>query len=98
MPNWFSKSLSDLCNKLLVKCPETRLGCSKNYCADVRNHAWFSDINWQMLLKQEIEAPFKPDLKTFSNTSSTSQLLDNEINSSTTTANTDQYKSVFETF
>jgi hypothetical protein len=39
----------------------TRLG-SKGDADEIVNHPWFSDINWDKLMKEELESPFIPDM------------------------------------
>jgi protein kinase A len=54
-----------LIQKLLVRRQATRLGnLSKGYL-DVKNHLWFekSSVNFKALLKKEMDAPWKPEVK-----------------------------------
>jgi hypothetical protein len=43
----FTPHARDLCNKLLAKDPDTRLG--KDGCVDVMLHPWFGDLDWDRL-------------------------------------------------
>lgn len=54
-----SKEAKDLITKLLVRDKNQRLG-AKNDAQEIMVHPWFKDINWEMLLKKQIPAPFKP--------------------------------------
>jgi protein kinase A len=54
-----------LIQKLLVRRQAARLGnLSKGYL-DVKNHLWFeeSSVDFKALLKKEIDAPWKPEVK-----------------------------------
>lgn len=54
----FSNTSTDLCNRLLDKDPNTRLG-SKG-CEEIMAHAWFKDINWEMIISDRQKPPFIP--------------------------------------
>uniref|UniRef100_A0A4X2L6K7 Protein kinase C n=1 Tax=Vombatus ursinus TaxID=29139 RepID=A0A4X2L6K7_VOMUR len=58
-PNWLQKDAKDLLVKLFVREPERRLGIK----GDIRQHAFFKEINWEELERKEIEPPFKPKVK-----------------------------------
>lgn len=46
-----------------------RYGNLKNGTEDLRNHKWFKDIDWLALYNRNIEAPYKPTIKSTSDTS-----------------------------
>ena len=48
-----SDNLKDIINKLLDKNQVTRLG-SKSDADEIVNHPWFSDIDWDKLIKKEL--------------------------------------------
>lgn len=52
---------NDLLLGLLKRDPELRLGI--NGASEVKDHAFFHDIDWQRLLRRRVEPPFKPTLK-----------------------------------
>lgn len=54
----FSNTSTDLCKRLLDKDPNTRLG-SKG-CEEIMAHAWFKDINWEMIISDRQKPPFIP--------------------------------------
>ncbi|XP_007441354.1 protein kinase C theta type isoform X1 [Python bivittatus] len=58
-PRWLDKIARDLLVKLFVREPERRLGVKGN----VRQHAFFQEINWEALEKKEVEPPFRPVVK-----------------------------------
>ena len=57
-----SDNLKDIINKLLDKNQATRLG-SKSDADEIVNHPWFADINWDKLIKKELDPPFLPDME-----------------------------------
>jgi len=57
-----STNAKDFIEKCLQKNQKQRLGSQKDF-EDVKSHPWFSDINWEALLKKEVEPPFKPKLR-----------------------------------
>lgn len=48
-----SKEVQDLIAKLLVKNPVDRLGTKGHL--EIKNHAWFSDVDWSKLMKKEVD-------------------------------------------
>jgi serum/glucocorticoid-regulated kinase 2 len=57
-----SDLLKDLITKLLDKNQATRLG-SKNDADEIVNHPWFKGMDWDKLMKKELDAPFQPDME-----------------------------------
>jgi hypothetical protein len=53
-----------------------RLGCLKNGVREIKEHLWFTEINWEALLAKRIPPPIVPEL---SSTTDVSQfdLIDN---------------------
>jgi serine/threonine protein kinase len=49
MQPYFSAEASHLLENLLRKKPEDRIGCRKAGVAELRNHPWFKDIDWEAL-------------------------------------------------
>jgi len=66
-PSYISDNAKSLLEGLLTRDPEKRLGA--NGGAEVRNHIWFSDIDWDKLVRKEIDPPFKPKVKNIEDTS-----------------------------
>ena len=55
--DWSSESM-DFINQLLQRKPKKRLGY--NGVAEIKNHSWMKDIDWEALNKKSIDAPFVP--------------------------------------
>jgi hypothetical protein len=60
--NWTEES-RDFINKLLQRKEEMRLGHKGPQ--SLKEHIWFSDINWEDILSQKVTAPFTPPNVTF---------------------------------
>jgi len=54
----FSKHAKDLLEKLLERNPSKRLGA--NGVDEIKDHPFFSEINWDKLYKRKIKPPFIP--------------------------------------
>lgn len=48
-PDKFSKELKDICEGLMEKDPVKRLGFKNNDCSELKNQAYFKDLNWGRL-------------------------------------------------
>ena len=64
-PSKWSSEGADLINKvffrltqLLIRNPLNRLG--SNGIDQIKNHPWFSSIDWKKLLRKELRAPYVP--------------------------------------
>ena len=57
--NFLDERATDLLKKLLKKNPEERL-CTFD---QIKKHPFFSDINWERLLKRDVKSPYKPLLQ-----------------------------------
>ncbi len=58
VPDDWSNEAMDFINQLLQRKPKKRLGY--NGVSDIKNHAWMKDIDWELLERKKIEAPFIP--------------------------------------
>ena len=58
IPDDWSQESMDFINKLLQRKPKKRLGY--NGVEEIKKHPWMNDINWDLLLKKKIGAPFVP--------------------------------------
>ena len=55
-PEFFSEELKDLLKKMLNKNPKERIGI-ENDKSDLKNHEFFSDINWDDIMKKKVKPP-----------------------------------------
>mmetsp|Transcript_15773 Transcript_15773/g.24207 ORF Transcript_15773/g.24207 Transcript_15773/m.24207 type:complete len:525 (+) Transcript_15773:97-1671(+) len=67
-PN-LSNPCKDLITKLLQRDPKIRMGSGLSDVDDIKNHAFFSDLDWEQLMRREIEAPYRPNVKSADDTS-----------------------------
>ena len=58
IPNDWSEEAADFINKLLVRKDVKRLGFYNEL--EIQNHPWFSDINFDKIVKKELISPFIP--------------------------------------
>ena len=57
-PGWSVEAASFI-NALLQRKPDQRLG--SNGAADVKNHPWLRNFNWEALYEKRLKAPFMPE-------------------------------------
>jgi len=60
--NKISEEAKDLIKNLLIFNPQNRLGSGNNGGNKVKNHKYFSSVNWNDVWAKKIEPPFKPKL------------------------------------
>jgi protein kinase A len=60
IPSSFSSDLTDLISKFLELRPNKRYGCLENGTKDIKNHKWFSSIDWIAIGEKRLQAPFIP--------------------------------------
>jgi len=77
-PKLFDKNAKGLVKKLLTADLGKRYGNLKNGVEDIKQHKWFKDINWPDLPLKKLEAPFKPVVKSESDTSNFDDYPDSE--------------------
>ena len=76
----------DLINRLLEINPKKRIGYGENDSKQIKEHKYFSDVDWNKYMNKEIEPPFIPgfegeqDLKYFDK-----MFIDEPVNSNRTT-------------
>jgi serine/threonine protein kinase len=68
IPETIGSDVADLIRKLLVGSPEARLGCRGSQ--ELKSHLWFDGVDFDMVLRKEIPAPWVPSLKSPEDTSS----------------------------
>ncbi|KAE9017344.1 hypothetical protein PR002_g13416 [Phytophthora rubi] len=56
----FTPEAQDLIMSLLTKDPEHRLGCGPEGVEEIKQHPFFAEIDWDMLLRMEMEVPRPP--------------------------------------
>jgi len=61
-PSFFHPDAIDLLSRLITADLTRRLGNLHNGPADIRNHAWFSEVIWEKLLAKDIETPYEPPI------------------------------------
>jgi serine/threonine protein kinase len=61
-PDWLRGEARDLITQLLRKNPSQRLGGGPGDSEEVKQHEWFADIEWDLLLRRELEPVFIPVL------------------------------------
>lgn len=60
MPADFNVSLMDLLQKIFQVDVELRIGCGTQGVVELKNHAWFSEINWWALFEKKVKPYFIP--------------------------------------
>jgi len=63
MPGYFSSEAKSLLTGLLNRDQGKRLGSSSQDASDIMSHPFFRDIDWAALRSRQIQAPFKPQVK-----------------------------------
>ncbi len=58
-PPWVPENARDMCNQLLDKNPQTRLG-SRRGAREVKEHVWVRDMEWEKLFRKKITPPIDP--------------------------------------
>ncbi|XP_049864949.1 cAMP-dependent protein kinase catalytic subunit 1-like [Pectinophora gossypiella] len=59
-PDGIDNDCKNLIRSLLQVEPAKRLGTRKTGDYDIKSHAWFNDVPWQVILHQRAEPPMKP--------------------------------------
>lgn len=63
IPEHLGNDVKDFILKLLVKDPRRRLGGGRSDAIEIKSHSFFRKINWELLAKKQIPAPFIPKIK-----------------------------------
>ncbi|KAF9922171.1 cAMP-dependent protein kinase catalytic subunit [Linnemannia zychae] len=61
-PPHFQPALKDLLKRLLTADLTKRYGNLRGGASDIKNHAWFEGVNWDMVYSRQIEAPYRPTI------------------------------------
>ncbi|CAD8176403.1 unnamed protein product [Paramecium octaurelia] len=56
IPRHLSQEAKDIIIQLLIRDPKRRLGCKED-AKEIKNHPWFSDINWQDCYNKKLQPP-----------------------------------------
>jgi cGMP-dependent protein kinase len=67
-PSFVSTKARNVIEKLCKLIPAERLGCQRNGVQDIKNHRWFLGFSWVKLNERSLWAPFKPKLKSNTDT------------------------------
>lgn len=62
-PSYFDALAKDLLAKLLTSDLSKRYGNLRAGSADIFNHQWFGEVNWERLERREIDAPYVPPIR-----------------------------------
>ncbi len=60
-PMWLEPETVDFIQRLLEIEPKNRLGFGPTGLKDIKSHPYFANIDWDLLVRKEIEPPFIPD-------------------------------------
>ncbi|KAK7205809.1 camp-dependent protein kinase type 2 [Myxozyma melibiosi] len=62
-PNYLLPEARDLLSGLITRDLTRRLGNLANGSADVMNHPWFREVEWDRILRREIDTPYEPPIR-----------------------------------
>ena len=62
-PPHINADAKDLLVQLITPDLTKRLGNLLHGSDDIKNHAWFAEVNWERLAKRDIEAPYVPPVR-----------------------------------
>ena len=62
LPIYLSPDAGNLITALLNRNPAQRIGSGKTGAAEIKQHAWFKDIDWDLALRRGLK-PLKPCIK-----------------------------------
>jgi len=62
-PRHFDVKAKDLIKRLLTHDRAKRYGCLKSGAEDLKKHKWYKGMDWDLLLKRGVQAPFIPNVK-----------------------------------
>merc|ERR1712048_322664 len=72
-PKYFTSEARDLIARLLRTKPTKRLAVMKGGADNIRNHSWYKGFPWEALRSGEMEAPWKPEVKSIDDISNFDQ-------------------------
>jgi serine/threonine protein kinase len=68
-PPGFSERAQSLVRGLLDRNPSLRLGSGPQDAQEIKSHMYFSDVDWDKLIKKQVKPPFKPKVESETDTS-----------------------------
>lgn len=74
-----SKNSVSICEALLERNPERRLGGGKGDAQEVKNHPFFAGVNWDDMLAKRVTPPFLPTISGRADTSNFDEEFTREI-------------------
>eukprot|EP00742_Colponemidia_sp_Colp-10_P000759 GILJ01000825.1.p1 GENE.GILJ01000825.1~~GILJ01000825.1.p1 ORF type:complete len:330 (-),score=65.08 GILJ01000825.1:191-1180(-) len=77
-PRYFDKHAKSLVKKLLTADLTKRYGNLKAGVDDIKRHKWFIGLDWEELLRKDIPAPYKPIVKSLTDTSNFEEYPDSD--------------------
>ena len=75
----FTDKIKDICFKLLQKESHKRLGSAINGASQIKQHPWFTGLDWDAMVKQEIKPPYKPSIQSNTDVSNFETYPDEDI-------------------
>ncbi|TMW65952.1 hypothetical protein Poli38472_003717 [Pythium oligandrum] len=76
-PPYISPVARSIISKLLNRDPARRLGGGANGGRDIMAHPFFEPIDWDKLMKKEIEPPFKPEVSSVDDITNVPEMFQN---------------------
>lgn len=76
-PPYISPVGRSLISKLLNRDPSRRLGGGPNGGRDIMAHPFYESIDWDKLMRKEIEPPFKPDVSSVDDITNVPEMFQN---------------------
>eukprot|EP00124_Ichthyophonus_hoferi_P001587 Ihof_evm6s86 gene=Ihof_evmTU6s86 len=61
LPHYITDDAKNMLTRLLKRTPSSRLGSGPTDVEEIKEHAFFSDINWDDLYHRRIKAPIRPE-------------------------------------
>jgi serine/threonine protein kinase len=78
MKSFFSVEAKSLLQGLLERDATKRLGSSEEDANELKRHPWFAKIDWDKLMKKQLEPPFKPVVSSPEDTRHIDKMFTNE--------------------
>eukprot|EP00241_Pyramimonas_parkeae_P014662 CAMPEP_0114327148 /NCGR_PEP_ID=MMETSP0059-20121206/30140_1 /TAXON_ID=36894 /ORGANISM="Pyramimonas parkeae, Strain CCMP726" /LENGTH=1129 /DNA_ID=CAMNT_0001456243 /DNA_START=206 /DNA_END=3595 /DNA_ORIENTATION=- len=62
IPSYMSKDAANLLMALMQRDPGARLGAGPDGFKKLKSHPWFATIDWNKLMRKQLEPPYKPQI------------------------------------